>query len=287
MTKTTELSRRRLMQASAALGAGEFSVLHAAELFLLEAVGGAVFGLAIGWLGFIAMRGIDEHNMEVLITLAMVMGGYALVGGPFPLAAGIAKAIQMKGGDEICICFLGDAANNQGTFHESLNMAKLWNLPVLYVCENNLYSVYSPMAVRQPANRDICANARALGLAAWAGDGNDAEDVCHVAADAVAHIRAGNGPAFVEFSTYRWREHCGPNYDNDIGYRNAAEFEGWRSRCPIGNAEARLEQAGTDVAALRAAAEREIDAEIAAAFDFARRSSFPIRDRALDPVYAQ
>ena len=79
--------------------------------------------------------------MHIFDVKHRFMGGYALVGGPFPLAAGMAKAIQMKGGDEIAICFLGDAANNQGTFHESLNMAALWKLPVLYVCENNLYGI--------------------------------------------------------------------------------------------------------------------------------------------------
>jgi pyruvate dehydrogenase E1 component alpha subunit len=80
-------------------------------------------------------------SMHIFDVEHRFMGGYALVGGPFPLAAGIAKGIQLKGGDEICICFLGDAANNQGTFHESLNMAALWGLPVLYVCENNLYGI--------------------------------------------------------------------------------------------------------------------------------------------------
>ena len=102
-------------------------------------------------------------SMHIFGTEHRFMGGYALVGGPFPLAAGIAKGIKMKGDDDICICFLGDAANNQGTFHESLNMAKVWNLPVLYVCENNQWAQFTPEALHLPL-RDLSRRAEGYGL---------------------------------------------------------------------------------------------------------------------------
>ena len=110
---------------------------------------------------------------------------------------------------------------------------------------------------------------------------------CHAAASAaVTHVRAGNGPYLLEFATYRWREHCGPSYDDDLGYRPASEVEAWRSECPILRAEERLSADGSDINRLRTKARTDIAAEITAAFDFARESSFPVAAEAYTPVYA-
>lgn len=168
-------------------------------------------------------------SMHIFDVEHRFMGGYALVGGPFPLAAGMAKAIKMKGGDEIAICFLGDAANNQGTFHESLNMAKVWNLPVLYVCENNLYGIGTRIdrstAVIDQYKRVACYN-----IPSAQADGQDIEKVMEAAKIAVDHVRSGKGPYFLELMTYRYRGH---SMSDSNAYRAKEEERMWSKRDPI------------------------------------------------------
>lgn len=168
-------------------------------------------------------------SMHVFDVEARFMGGYALVGGPFPLAAGIAKGIRMKGGDEISICFLGDAANNQGTFHETLNMARLWQLPVLFVCENNLYGIGTRID-RSTAVMDQYRRAEAHDIPAVQTDGQDVEAVYEAAVAAVQHVRAGNGPYFLELMTYRYRGH---SMSDSNAYRAKDEEKKWLKRDPI------------------------------------------------------
>lgn len=168
------------------------------------------------------------------------MGGYALVGGPFPLAAGIAKGIQMKGGDEISICFLGDAANNQGTFHESLNMAKIWNLPVLYVCENNLYGIGTRID-RSTAVIDQYQRVSGYDIPSAQVDGQDVEVVYAAAQKAVEHVRSGKGPYFLELMTYRYRGH---SMSDSNAYRTKEEERMWGKRDPIIMLRDRLIDAG-------------------------------------------
>lgn len=157
------------------------------------------------------------------------MGGYALVGGPFPLAAGIAMGIKHKGGDEISICFLGDAANNQGTFHETMNMASLWKLPVLFVCENNLYGIGTRID-RSTAVLEQYKRVAAYDIPAEAVNGQNIEDVYAGALKAVEHVRSGKGPYFLELNTYRFRGHS----MSDAGaYRSKDEEEEWKQRDPI------------------------------------------------------
>jgi pyruvate dehydrogenase E1 component alpha subunit len=167
--------------------------------------------------------------MHIFDVKNRFMGGYALVGGPFPLAAGIAKAIQMQGGDEICICFLGDAANNQGTFHESLNMAKLWNLPVLYVCENNHYGIGTRID-RSTAVVDQYKRVSGYDIPSQQEDGQDVELVYAAAQKAIAHVRSGNGPYFLELMTYRYRGH---SMSDSNAYRAKEEERMWSKRDPV------------------------------------------------------
>ncbi len=182
-------------------------------------------------------RGGSMHFFDVQHRF---MGGYALVGGPFPLAVGMAKAIKLKGGDEIAICFLGDAANNQGTFHESLNMASVWKLPVLFVCENNLYGIGTRIN-RSTAEQDQYKRACAYDMpAAWA-DGQDVEAVYAAARVAVDHVRSGNGPYFLELKTYRFRGH---SMSDSNAYRCKEEEQMWGKRDPIVILRERLIEAG-------------------------------------------
>ena len=168
-------------------------------------------------------------SMHIFDAEHHFMGGYALVGGPFPLAAGMAKAIKMKGGDEIAICFLGDAANNQGTFHESLNMAKVWNLPVLYVCENNLYGIGTRID-RSTAVIDQYKRVAGYDIPAAQVDGQDIEKVYEAAKIAVDHVRSGKGPYFLELMTYRYRGH---SMSDSNAYRAKDEERMWSGRDPI------------------------------------------------------
>jgi pyruvate dehydrogenase E1 component alpha subunit len=168
-------------------------------------------------------------SMHIFDVANRFMGGYALVGGPFPLAAGIAKGIQMQGGDEICICFLGDAANNQGTFHESLNMAKIWNLPVLYVCENNLYGIGTRID-RSTAVIDQYKRVSGYNIPSAQEDGQDFDLVFKAANKAIKHVRAGKGPYFLELMTYRYRGH---SMSDSNAYRAKTEERMWSGRDPV------------------------------------------------------
>lgn len=191
---------------------------------------GKVTGCCKGLGGSMHIFGVDHR----------FMGGYALVGGPFPLAAGIAKGIQMKRGDEISICFLGDAANNQGTFHESLNMAKLWNLPVLYVCENNLYGIGTRID-RSTAVVDQYKRVAAYNIPSQQVDGQDIEKVYAAAVEAVNYVRSGQGPYFLELMTYRYRGH---SMSDSNAYRSKSEERIWGERDPIILLRDRLIQLG-------------------------------------------
>jgi pyruvate dehydrogenase E1 component alpha subunit len=183
------------------------------------------------------------------------------------VGVGLAFATLLKQESNVTIIFLGDGATEEGVFTESLNFAALKNLPVLFICENNFYSVYSPLDVRQPPQRDRVALAEAHGLPAKKGDGNHVEEVFHMAAEAFSSIRHGNGPVYLEFDTYRYREHCGPFFDNDIGYRSQEEVAIWESRCPL----KQMKLSADEIETLR----QPIMAEIKEAFEFAENSPFP------------
>ncbi len=179
-------------------------------------------------------------SMHIFGAEQRFMGGYALVGGPFPLAAGIAKGIKLKGGDEICICFLGDAANNQGVFHESLNMAKVWDLPVLYVCENNLYGIGTRIE-RSTAVVDQYKRVGAYDIPSAQVDGQDIETVYDAAKIAIDHVRSGKGPYFLELMTYRYRGH---SMSDSNAYRTKEEEQLWNERDPLNILRDRLVGAG-------------------------------------------
>ncbi|MBT9568932.1 MAG: pyruvate dehydrogenase (acetyl-transferring) E1 component subunit alpha [Thiobacillus sp.] len=197
-------------------------------------------------------------SMHIFDAEHRFMGGYALVGGPFPLAAGIAKAIQLKGCDEIAICFLGDAANNQGVFHETLNMAGLWKLPVLFVCENNRYGIGTSIE-RSTAVIHQHKRVAAYNIEAAECDGQDIEVVYQHARQAVDHVRSGKGPYFLELMTYRYRGH---SMSDSRGYRTREEEELWKQRDPIYILRDRLIEAKEMTMADYEALEKETDAYI-------------------------
>jgi len=168
-------------------------------------------------------------SMHIINVEQRFMGGYALVGGPFPLSIGIAKALQLQQSQNICICILGDAANNQGTFHESLNMAALWKLPVLFVCENNLYGIGTRID-RSTAVVDQYKRTCGYDFPAEQVDGQDVEAVYAASVKAIEHVRTGNGPFFLELLTYRYRGH---SMSDSLAYRQKEEERRWSKRDPI------------------------------------------------------
>jgi len=225
-------------------------------------------------------------SMHLIDESVGFKGSTAIVGGTVPVGTGFGLSIKRGGGNRVACVFLGDAVVEEGVFFEAVNFAVLQRLPVLYVCENNLFSVYSPLAVRQPAGRVIHEMVAALGLSTAAGDGNDPEAVFASCRAMVESIRSGGGPAFVEFATYRWREHCGPNFDNDIGYRAEAEFLAWKERDPVATYARRLLKERVVTDAEIAVMDREIAAEVADAFAFAESSPFPAPETAAEDVHA-
>jgi TPP-dependent pyruvate/acetoin dehydrogenase alpha subunit len=228
-------------------------------------------------------RGGSMHLVDERVGF---VGSTAIVGGTVPVGVGLALALTLAGSDGVVCIFMGDAVMETGVFFESANFALVRRLPVLFLCENNLYSVYSPLSVRQPPGRSLASVAAGFGLEATSGDGNDIRAAYGLIAAAVARLRSGAGPQFIELATYRWREHCGPFYDNDIGYRTIEEFEIWRTRDPIARFRMTLLAEGAIDAAWLGETETGIAAEIDAAFRFADTSPFPEPDEAYRGMFA-
>lgn len=226
-------------------------------------------------------------SMHLVDLAAGILGTTPIVGGIIPVATGVAFGTQMKGSDNVTVVFFGDAATEEGAFFESLNFASLKKLPVLFVCENNFFSVYSPLVVRQPEERDNLMLARSLGIKADKGDGNNVLQVYELAKKATASIRKGEGPYYLEFDTYRWREHCGPNFDNDLGYREEKDFLKWKEKCPLHALESRLAKGNILSSEKIAEFKQNIQVEINGAIRFAKNSPYPESKEMLADIYAE
>ncbi len=214
------------------------------------------------------------HDAEAGVMLSL-----PIVASAIPIGVGVALALRQQGSDAVAAAFFGDGAVEEGVFHESMNFAALKKLPILFVLENNLYSVYTGLPDRQP-DRPLADLGKAHAVPVIQGDGNDVRFALDAAREATARARAGGGPTLMVFDTYRWREHCGPNYDNDIGYRTEAEFLEWKARCPIERLRKSLGLSEAEEAAM----ERAIQTEIEDAFAFAEASPHPDPDTAGDMV---
>ncbi len=166
-------------------------------------------------------------------------GSSAIVAGTIPIAVGAALALSLKKSDGVAVAFFGDGAVGEGTFYESLNLASLKKLPVIFVCENNLYSTHMPVAACLAAT-EIYRKAEAFCLPGTRVDGNNVIEVYQAAREAIAAARRGEGPALIECLTYRWRGHVGPNYDLDKGLRKQEELDYWMKRDPVKMLEASL-----------------------------------------------
>ncbi len=204
------------------------------------------------------MRG-KGGSMHLTSVEHGVMGSYAIIGAHLPIACGAAWRAQYKGHDDISVCFFGDGTTNIGAFHEALNFAVIWKLPVVFVCENNLYMEYTPIhevtAVKHPAADRACA----YGLESIVVDGQDADAVYRVAQKAFAKARAGEGPSLIECLTYRYSGH---SRADPAKYRPEGELDRWKERDPIKIYRNRLIEFGIDekiIAAIDEGVRRDVD----------------------------
>jgi pyruvate dehydrogenase E1 component alpha subunit len=225
-------------------------------------------------------------SMHLIDPQVGFLGATPIVASSIPITVGTAFGSRLKGETRVSVAFFGDGATEEGVFHECLNFIAMKKLPMIFICENNLYSVYSPLSVRQPDEREIISLAKGHGVDAYQGDGNDVMDVYVSAKKAVQKARDGNGPSLLEFKTYRFREHCGPNFDNDLGYRTEEEAVEWEKHCPIAKTSGDLIQEGLLVDQDIQRMTNEIRDEFDAALAYAKESPFPTSDTLLDHVYA-
>jgi TPP-dependent pyruvate/acetoin dehydrogenase alpha subunit len=226
-------------------------------------------------------------SMHLVDRSVGFIGSTAIVGNTIPVGVGIGLSNKIKGNDLISCIFLGDAAVEEGAFHEAANFAVLHRLPVLFICENNLYSVYSPLSVRQPEGRKIHKWVEGYGMPAACADGNNPQEISDLITNTVEEIRIGGGPAFLEFPTYRWREHCGPNYDNELGYRTIEEYEQWKKNDPIIKQVNYLQKekwlSEEDLSQMV----RSINHKVDQAFVYAKNSPFPHPEDAFKHIFAK
>jgi pyruvate dehydrogenase E1 component alpha subunit len=210
-------------------------------------------------------------------------GGNAIVGGGLPVAVGLALADRMRGEPNVTACFFGEGAVAEGEFHECMNLAALWDLPILFCCENNLYAMGTALS-RSEAETDLALKATGYGMAAWSVDGMDVVAVEDAARRAVESIRGGGGPVFLECRTYRFRAHS--MYDPEL-YREKSEVEAWKQRDPLLVLANREEAAGVlddaTVAAIEAAVADEIDTAVA----FAEEAAFEPLEELTRFVYSE
>src|SRR5579863_4450150 len=223
-----------------------------------------------GMLGELMLRDIGlmrgkGGSMHLTSIEHDVFGSYAIVGAHLPIACGAAWRAQYKGAKDVSVCFFGDGTTNIGAFHEALNLAATWKLPVIFVCENNLYMEYTPISEVTAVPRPAADRASAYGLAPVAIDGNDADVVYSTALEAVSRARSGGGPSLIEAVTYR---HGGHSRADPGKYRPEPEVAEWLAKDPIPRLRDRLLSAGVDASLLD-----RIDAEARSEVDQARKEA--------------
>jgi TPP-dependent pyruvate/acetoin dehydrogenase alpha subunit len=213
--------------------------------------------------------------MHLFDAATRFYGGNAIVGGGLPLAVGLALAAKLAGRQEVIACFFGEGAVAEGEFHESLNLAALWKLPVLFCCENNLYAMGTALS-RSESETDICLKAAAFEIPAWPVDGMDVLAVEDATKRAAIAVRVGGGPHFLEYRTYRFRAHS--MYDPEL-YREKQEVEEWKKRDPITNLIERLKLQSLWHEDEWARMETEVGHEIDTSIEFAEAGQWePVED---------
>ena len=228
--------------------------------------------------GLCGGKGGSMHLTDVSVG---ALGSFAIVGAHLPIAAGVAFAARYRGSDDVTICYFGDGATNIGAFHEALNLAQLWKLPVIYVCENNLYGEYSPIASTTAIVR-LADRGSAYGIEAEAIDGNDLFIVHDAISKAASRARAGDGPTFIEALTYR---HKGHSRTDPAKYRPAGELERWLERDPVVRLSSALQEQGVGQGVIDAL-RNDAETTVTEALERARGWPDPDPQARLEHVYA-
>jgi TPP-dependent pyruvate/acetoin dehydrogenase alpha subunit len=220
-------------------------------------------------------------SMHLIDIDAGVMGTSAIVGTTIPQAVGYAYAVKLQGKDSVVACFFGDGAVDEGAFHESMNFAALKKIPIIFICENNFYSIHSHYLKRQPKD-NICERVKAYGIAAERINDNDILKIYECLKTAVREIRSeSSGPRFFECMTYRWKEHVGPGEDWHLGYRSKYEGDRWIENDQVKRLAVILNPE------VRQKIETEVDAELVEAFEFAEQSPFPSNEDLYTDVFKE
>jgi len=274
--------------ACAALGEVDVVYTHHRSHTHYLAKGGSLFGLIAELLGreggCSRGRGGSVHLVDIASGF---MGSSPILGHSLALATGSALAYQMDGRSDVAMAFLGEGACDEGAVWESLNFAAIKKLPVIFVCENNLYATESPLSVRMAPGTEICEKVKSFNVDATKIDGNDVQAVYRATHEAVTACRAGNGPVFIECMTYRWREHVGPLWDYEANrtYRSREELNAWMENCPVKRAgDALVTNKLASLADLEKWLE-EVDVEIADTLARAYESPWPDTSTLFENVY--
>jgi len=229
--------------------------------------------------GYCKGKGGSMHICDLSLG---IMGSNGIVGGGFPIAAGVGVALKMKGAGQVCVCFFGDGSTNRGTFHESINMASVFKLPVIYICENNFYGLSSN--TKETMNiPDIALRASSYGIPGIRVDGNDVVVMYNTAKAAVELARSGGGPTLIEATTWRRRGHWEGDPDN---YRNPIECQLWLTKDPIDRLENTMISEGIVAKSEIEKIQKEVSEELNAAIDFAKQSPGPDPQDLYTDVYA-
>lgn len=226
-------------------------------------------------------------SMHLVDTSVGHLGSSSIVGGGIPIGTGHALAFALRGEDRVSVVFLGDGAAEEGVLYESINFAVLKRLPVVYVVENNRIAVCSPLESRQPGSLIFHNAYQSDQLASCCIDGNDVEAVCRAVSMAAQRARRGEGPSFIEGETYRILGHMGTASQDPGGYRDSAEVEAWRQKCPVAVYERHLLQSGVLTAQELSDMCSTVDREVEAAFTFAKQSPLPAPGEAAGTVYCE
>ena len=225
-------------------------------------------------------------SMHLIDLEAGLIAAVPIVGSTIPIAVGSAWGNMMQDKSVTTAVFFGEGATETGVFHESLGFASLHNMPMIFVCENNLYSVYSSLEVRQSNKRNNIKIAEGHGIVSLKGEGNDVSSVYGVIKESISIIKKQKGPVYVEFDTYRWLEHCGPNDDDHLRYRKDKEVKKWKINCPIEKTkDYLLNNKLADEKEIQTVS-LELDDEIEAAFEFAKTSPFLDKKHLYTSIYS-
>ena len=213
-----------------------------------------------------------------------ILGANGIVGANIPIAGGAALSIRMRGTDQVAVSFFGDGGANEGVFHEGINLASAWKLPVVFVCENNQYAISTHQA-RVTAKVNIADRASGYGIPGFTVDGMDVLVIYQAANRAVKWAREGKGPTLIECKTYRFKGHYAGEGSRELSYRPAEELEEWKKRCPIEKFKSELIKKNILTCSLVKKINDKIDGEVEEAVRFAEESPYPDVQDALDDLF--